>query len=259
MLRISTMNLMLHGVDAPNVRYLDSISKNNQVKGKYDLILANPPFTGSVDVEDIDKSLRAIVDTKQTELLFVALFLRMLKLGGRCACIVPNGVLFRTNSKAYLQLRRELVENQMLQAIIYMPSGVFKPYSGVSTAILVFTKTDAGGTDKVWLYNMEGDGFTLDDKRDPDEKNDDIPDILRRWENLDEEEGRDRRQKSFLVPKQEIGDNDYDFSFNKYVETVYERKEYRSTNEILADLIGLNSQIAYGLEELKRMLDGSLR
>lgn len=147
----------------------------------------------------------------------------------------------------------------MLQAIIYMPSGVFKPYSGVSTAILVFTKTDAGGTDKVWLYNMEGDGFTLDDKRDPDEKNDDIPDILRRWENLDEEEGRDRRQKSFLVPKQEIVDNDYDFSFNKYVETVYERKEYRSTNEILADLIGLNSQIAYGLEELKRMLDGSLR
>lgn len=161
MLRISAMNLMLHGVDMPDVRYLDSISKNNTVRSKFDCILANPPFTGSVDAEDIDDGLKAIVESKQTELLFVALFLRMLKLGGRCACIVPNGVLFRTNSKAYRQLRQELVDNQKLEAIIYMPSGVFKPYSGVSTAILVFTKTDAGGTDDVWLYNMEGDGFTL--------------------------------------------------------------------------------------------------
>lgn len=180
MLRISTMNLMLHGVDAPDVRYLDSISKNNTFSGKYDVILANPPFTGTVDVEDIDKSLRSIVDSKQTELLFVALFLRMLKKGGRCACIVPNGVLFRNNSKAYKQLRRKLVENQKLEAMIYMPSGVFKPYSGVGTAILVFTKTDAGGTDSVWLYNMEGDGYTLDGKRDPDEKHNDIPDVLSR-------------------------------------------------------------------------------
>lgn len=256
MLRISTMNLMLHGVDAPNVRYLDSISKANQVKGKYDLILANPPFTGSVDVEDIDKSLRAIVDTKQTELLFVALFLRMLRLGGRCACIVPNGVLFRSNSKAYRELRRELVENQMLQAIIYMPSGVFKPYSGVSTAVLVFTKTDAGGTDKVWMYDMGGDGFTLDDKRDPDEKHDDIPDILRRWKNLDEEEDRDRRQKSFLVPKQEIVDNDYDLSFSKYAETEYERIEYPPTEEILADLEDLNRQMAESLAAIKSMIGG---
>lgn len=258
MLRISAMNLMLHGVDAPDVRYLDSISKNNKVRGKYDLILANPPFTGSVDAEDIDKSLRAIVDAKQTELLFVALFLRMLKLGGRCACIVPNGVLFRSNSKAYRQLRRELVENQILQAVIYMPSGVFKPYSGVSTAILVFTKTDAGGTDKVWLYNMEGDGFTLDDKRDPDEKNDDIPDILERWANLDEEEARDRKQKCFLVSKREIADNDYDLSFSKYAETEYERIEYPPTEEILADLEELNRQMAESLVAIKAMVGGGL-
>lgn len=256
MLRISTMNLMLHGVDAPDVRYLDSISKNNTVSNKYDVVLANPPFTGSVDVEDIDKSLRAIVDSKQTELLFVALFLRMLKTGGRCACIVPNGVLFRSNSKAYEQLRRELVEQQKLEAIIYMPSGVFKPYSGVSTAILVFTKTDAGGTDKVWLYNMEGDGFTLDDKRDEDAAHNDIPDILNRWANLDAEKDRARTDKSFLVPRSEIEDNGYDFSFNKYTETVYERIEYPPTEEILAELDDLNKQMAESLAELRRMLGG---
>ncbi len=256
MLRISTMNLMLHGVEAPDVRYLDSISKNNTVSNKYDVVLANPPFTGSVDVEDIDKSLRGIVDSKQTELLFVALFLRMLKMGGRCACIVPNGVLFRSNSKAYGQLRRELVENQKLEAIIYMPSGVFKPYSGVSTAVLLFTKTDAGGTDDVWMYNMEGDGLTLDDKREPDEKHNDIPDILNRWANLDEEKKRERTEKSFLVPKAEIVNNDYDFSFNKYTKTEYERIEYPPTQEILADLDTLNRQMAESLAELREMLEG---
>jgi type I restriction enzyme M protein len=254
MLRISAMNLMLHGVDKPDVRYLDSISKNNAISLKYDCILANPPFTGSVDTEDIDNSLKAIVDSKQTELLLVALFLRMLKLGGRCACIVPNGVLFRTNSKAYRQLRKELVDNHKLEAIIYMPSGVFKPYSGVSTAVLVFTKTGAGGTDDVWLYNMEGDGFTLDDKRDPDAAHDDIPDILSRWSRLDVERERSRTDKSFLVPAQEIRDNDYDFSFNKYTETVYERIEYPPTEEILADLEAINQRIASGLAELKTML-----
>ena len=256
MLRISTMNLMLHGVDAPDVRYMDSISKSNTVRSRYDVILANPPFTGSVDVEDIDKSLRGIVDSKQTELLFVALFLRMLKMGGRCACIVPNGVLFRSNSKAYGQLRRELVDNQRLEAIIYMPSGVFKPYSGVSTAVLVFTKTDAGGTDDVWMYNMEGDGFTLDDKRDADEKHNDIPDILNRWANLADEAKRERTDKSFLVPKQEIVDNDYDFSFNKYTKIEYERIEYPPTEEILADLADLNRQMAESLAELNKMLGG---
>lgn len=258
MLRISAMNLMLHGVEEPDVRYMDSISKNNTVRGKYDVVLANPPFTGSVDVEDIDKSLRAIVNSKQTELLFVALFLRMLKIGGRAACIVPNGVLFRTNSKAYTQLRKELVENQKLEAIIYMPSGVFKPYSGVSTAVLVFTKTDAGGTDNVWLYNMEGDGYTLDDKRDEDVEHNDVPDILERWANLDAEAKRERTEKSFLVLKQEIVDNDYDFSFNKYTKTEYEHIEYPPTSEILADLEELNAQMTTGLAELKKMLGGEL-
>ncbi len=258
MLRISAMNLMLHGVEDPDICYMDSISKNNTMRGKYDIVLANPPFTGSVDVEDIDKSLRAIVNSKQTELLFVALFLRMLKIGGRAACIVPNGVLFRTNSKAYTQLRKELVENQKLEAIIYMPSGVFKPYSGVSTAVLVFTKTDAGGTDNVWLYNMEGDGYTLDDKRDVDVDHDDIPDILKRWSNLDAEAERERTEKSFLVPKQEIVENDYDFSFNKYTKTEYEHIEYPPTSEILADLEELNVQMTTGLAELKKMLDGEL-
>ena len=258
MLRISAMNLMLHGVDSPDVRYLDSISQKNAISSKYDVILANPPFTGSVDVEDIDKGLRAIVETKQTELLFVALFLRMLKLGGRCACIVPNGVLFRSNSKAYRQLRQQLVEDHKLEAIIYLPSGVFKPYSGVSTAILVFTKTNAGGTDNVWLYNMEADGYTLDDKRDPDEKNNDIPDIIERWANLGDESERERTEKSFLVPKQEIVDNEYDFSFNKYTKTEYERIEYPPTSEILAELDELNAQFAAGLAELHKMLEGDL-
>ena len=258
MLRISAMNLMLHEVTSPDVRYLDSVSQKNDISGKFDVILANPPFTGSVDVEDIDKSLRAIVDSKQTELLCVALFLRMLKVGGRCACIVPNGVLFRSNAKAYGQLRRELVENQKLEAIIYLPSGVFKPYSGVSTAVLVFTKTGAGGTDNVWLYNMEGDGFTLDDKRDADEKHNDIPDILERWDNLAAEAARERTEKSFLVPKAEIVENDYDFSFNKYTKTEYERIEYPPTEQILAELDELNAQMAASLSELKKMLGGDL-
>ena len=151
---------------------------------------------------------------------------------------------------------RELVENQKLDAVIHMPSGVFKPYSGVSTAVLVFTKTNAGGTDSVWMYNMEGDGYTLDDKRDRDEKHDDIPDVISRFSNLEGEKDRARTEKSFLVPKQEIVDNDYDFSFNKYTEIVYEKKEYPPTSEILAELEDLNRQMAEGLEELKRMLGG---
>ena len=257
MVRISAMNLLLHSIEHPDIRNQDSLSRLNTIRDKFDLILANPPFTGSVDVEDIDDSLKAIVNTKQTELLFVALFLRMLKLGGRCACIVPNGVLFRSNSKAYRQLRAELVDNQRLEAIIYMPSGVFKPYSGVSTAILVFTKTDAGGTDNVWLYNMEGDGYTLDDKRDPDEKHNDIPDIIERWNNLDAEKSRERTEKSFLVSKDDIVKNDYDFSFNKYAETKYERIEYPPTEEILADLDDLNRQMAESLAELHKMLGGA--
>ena len=259
MLRYSAMNLMLHDINRPDIRYQDSVSKSNTIQDRFDLVLANPPFTGSVDVEGIDDSLRTICDSRATELLFVALFIRMLRIGGRCACIVPNGVLFRTNSKAYRQLRKEIVDHQRLEAIIYMPSGVFKPYSGVSTAVLVFTKTNAGGTDDVWLYNMEGDGFTLDDKRDADAAHDDIPDILERWNRLDAERERSRTDKSFLVPAQEIRDNDYDFSFNKYTETVYERIEYPPTEEILADLEDINQRITHGLTELKAMLGGSDR
>lgn len=258
MFRISAMNLMLHGISQPNIKLIDSVSKQNTASDTYDLVLANPPFTGSIDTEDIAPSLKAICNSKQTELLFVALFLRILKVGGRCACIVPNGVLFRTNSKAYHQLRQELVENQQLRAVIYMPSGVFKPYSGVSTAALVFTKTNAGGTDKVWLYNMEGDGYTLDDKRDPDDDHNDVPDILERWTHLEDEEQRDRKQKSFLVSKQDIVNNDYDFSFNKYVETEYEHIEYPPTEQILAELNELNQEMAEGLAELKEMLGGGL-
>lgn len=255
MVRISAMNLLLHGVENPDVRNQDSLSRLNTIRDRFDVILANPPFTGSLDVEDIDDSLKAIVETKQTELLFVALFLRMLKLGGRCACIVPNGVLFRSNAKAYRELRRELVDHQRLEAIIYMPSGVFKPYSGVSTAILVFTKTDApNSTDKVWLYNMEHDGFTLDDKRDEDVSHNDIPDILERWAHLDAENSRERTEQSFFVTRDDIAEQDYDFSFNKYVKVEYEKKEYPPTSQLMAELRELNAKFVVGLEALDAIL-----
>ena len=255
MVRISAMNLLLHGVENPDVRNQDSLSRLNTIRSRFDVILANPPFTGSLDVEDIDDSLKAIVETKQTELLFVALFLRMLKLGGRCACIVPNGVLFRSNAKAYRELRRELVDHQRLEAIIYMPSGVFKPYSGVSTAILVFTKTDApNSTDKVWLYNMEHDGFTLDDKRDEDVSHNDIPDILERWAHLDAENSRERTEQSFFVTRDDIAEQDYDFSFNKYVKVEYEKKEYPPTSQLMAELRELNTKFVDGLNALDVML-----
>ena len=255
MVRISAMNLLLHGVENPDVRNQDSLSRLNTIRDRFDVVLANPPFTGSLDVEDIDDSLKSIVETKQTELLFVALFLRMLKLGGRCACIVPNGVLFRSNAKAYRELRHELVDHQRLEAIIYMPSGVFKPYSGVSTAILVFTKTDApNSTDKVWLYNMEHDGFTLDDKRDEDVSHNDIPDILERWAHLDAEDARERTEQSFFVTRDDIAEQDYDFSFNKYVKVEYEKKEYQPTSQLMAELRELNDKFVDGLDALDAML-----
>ncbi|NEG96731.1 DNA methyltransferase [Bifidobacterium primatium] len=255
MVRISSMNLLLHGVENPDVRNQDSLSRLNTISSKFSCILANPPFTGSLDAEDVDDSLKTIITTKQTELLFVVLFLRMLRLGGRCACIVPNGVLFRSNAKAYRELRRELVENQCLEAIIYMPSGVFKPYSGVSTAVLVFTKTDApDSTDRVWLYNMEHDGYTLDDKRDEDPDHNDIPDIIERWNDLDAEESRERTEKSFFITRDDIVKNDYDFSFNKYVKVECEKKEYPPTSELMADLHDLNARFVNGLNDLDTML-----
>ncbi len=252
MLRIGAMNMMLHGVEDPNIRYQDSLSGENTERDSYSLCMANPPFTGSVFQEEISKDILALCKTRKTELLFVALFIKMLKVGGRCASIVPDGVLFGS-STAHKALRKELVENQQLRAVISMPSGVFKPYAGVSTAILVFTKTNAGGTDKVWFYDMHADGYSLDDKRTPIEAND-IPDIITKFQNLEAEESRERTEQSFFVPKQEIVDNEYDLSINKYKKTEYKPIEYPPTAEIMADLDQLESQIAAELTELKKLL-----
>ena len=252
MLRISAMNLMLHSISHPEIDYKDSVSKQNEIRDKFTLCLANPPFKGTVDAESINDNLKAVTNTKKTELLFLALFLRMLKKGGRCACIVPDGVLFGS-SKAHKAIRKELVENHHLRAVISMPSGVFKPYAGVSTAVLVFTKTGAGGTDRVWFYDMQADGFSLDDKRSPVEEND-IPDIIRRFHNPEQEAERKRTEKSFLVPKQEIADNDYDLSINKYKKVDYVPVEYPPTEEILKDLHALEAEITTGLKELEGML-----
>ena len=252
MLRISAMNLMLHSITNPEIDYKDSVSKQNSICSKYTVCLANPPFKGTVDAESINDDLKAVTNTKKTELLFLALFLRMLKTGGRCACIVPDGVLFGS-SKAHQSIRKELIENHQLRAVISMPSGVFKPYAGVSTAVLVFTKTGAGGTDKVWFYDMKADGFSLDDKR-TEVKENDIPDIIARFHNLNAEVDRKRTEQSFFVPKEEIAANGYDLSINKYKETEYVPVEYPSTQEILADLHGLEMEITKGLAELEEMV-----
>lgn len=252
MLRISAMNLMLHSISHPEIDYNDSVSKQNQISDRFTMCLANPPFKGTVDAESIHDNLKAVTNTKKTELLFLALFLRMLKKGGQCACIVPDGVLFGS-SKAHKAIRRELVENHQLRAVISMPSGVFKPYAGVSTAVLVFTKTGAGGTENVWFYDMKADGLSLDDKRSEIAEND-IPDIISRFHNLEQESGRQRTEQSFFVPKQEIAHNDYDLSINKYKQVEYVPIEYPSTTEIMADLHELEMEITAGLAELEEML-----
>ena len=252
MLRIGAMNMMLHGVENPNISYRDSLSEQNSDEEKYSLVLANPPFKGSLDAESVSASLLKVTKTKKTELLFLALFLRILQKGGRAAVIVPDGVLFGS-SKAHKQIRQELVDNNKLQAVISMPSGVFKPYAGVSTAILFFTKTGAGGTDKVWFYDMKADGFSLDDKRQAVEAND-IPDIISRYENLYAEENRQRTEQSFMVPVEEIRDNGYDLSINKYKEIVYEKVEYEPTSVILGKINALEAEIQQELAELQKML-----
>ena len=246
MLRIGAMNLMLHGVDSPDVKYQDSLSTSNTDENKYTLCLANPPFAGSVDSDDIAKSLLTVTPTKKTELLFVSLFVRMLKLGGRCASIVPDGVLFG-DSKAHKALRQELVDNQRLQAVISMPSGVFQPYSGVSTAILVFTKTNAGGTDKVWFYDMKADGFSLDQKRTEVAEND-IPDVVARFANLPAEESRTRKDQSFLVPVDEIRENGYVLSINKYKEIERAKVEYEPSDVILGRIEKTEEEIVAALK-----------
>ena len=248
MLRIGAMNMMTHGIDSPFIEYRDSLSDQNEDREKYSLILANPPFKGSLDYDIVSADLLKMCKTKKTELLFLALFLRMLKVGGRCACIVPDGVLFGS-SKAHKDIRKEIIENNRLEAVISMPSGVFKPYAGVSTAILIFTKTGHGGTDNVWFYDMKADGFSLDDKRSAISEND-IPDIVERFHHLEKETDRERTEKSFFVPKQEIADNDYDLSINKYKKIEYVPVEYPPTSEILAEIKDLQAQIAKNLSEL---------
>lgn len=252
MLRIGAMNMMAHGVSNPFIEYRDSLSDQNADKAKYSLILANPPFKGSLDAEIVSTDLLKVCKTKKTELLFLALSLRMLKVGGRCACIVPDGVLFGS-SAAHKAIRREIIENNRLQAVVSMPSGVFKPYAGVSTAVLVFTKTGHGGTDKVWFYDMKADGFSLDDKRTPVQDND-IDDIVERFHNLDKETARKRTDQSFFVDKQEIVDNDYDLSINKYKQVEYVREEYPAPQEIIQSLQELEQEIDKGLAELSIML-----
>ncbi|MFS8150144.1 type I restriction-modification system subunit M [Vreelandella titanicae] len=254
MLRIGSMNMLLHGVENPDIRYKDSLAQTDENDAeKYSLILANPPFAGSLDYESTAKDLLQIVKTKKTELLFLTLFLRMLKTGGRAAVIVPDGVLFGS-SNAHKALRKILVDDQKLEAVISMPSGVFKPYAGVSTAILFFTKTNSGGTDRVWFYDMQADGFSLDDRRTEQPDKSDLPDILARWQNQSSEMGRKRTDKSFLVPKSEIADNDYDLSISRYKEVEYEVVEHDSPQVVLERLAKLEKEIAKGRKDLEGML-----
>ena len=252
MLRISAMNLMLHSITRPEVKWQDSISKNNEIKDRYDLILANPPFTGTVDEESINPALTRMAATKKTELLFVNEFVRMLKVGGRCACIVPDGVVFGT-SKAHKATRKELVENQLLEAVISLPSGIFRPYSDVSTSILIFTKTNAGGTENVWFYDMQADGFSLDDKREEVEEND-IPDIITRFSNLEAEKERSRKEKSFMVSKEDIAKNGYSLRMKEYKEIEYQKIEYPSSEELLNDVDALKDELVASLQELRGLL-----
>ena len=252
MLRIGAMNMMTHGVESPFIEYRDSLSDQNLDKDKYSMILANPPFKGSLDADSVSADLLKVTNTKKTELLFLALFIRMLKIGGRCACIVPDGVLFGS-SNAHKQIRKTLIEDNRLEAVISMPSGVFKPYAGVSTGILIFTKTGHSGTDKVWFYDMKADGYSLDDKRTQVKEND-IPDIIERFKHLDNEIDRKRTEQSFFVDKEEIVKNDYDLSINKYKEVVYEKVEYPPTSEILAEIESLNNEINKNIAELKVLL-----
>ena len=253
MLGIAAMNLLLHGVENPNLNRTDSLSDKYEEEEKYTMVLANPPFKGTVDEDHISKTLKSKVKTKKTELLFLILMLRVLEKGGRCAVIVPDGVLFGS-SNAHKAVRKELIENNRLEAMISMPSGVFKPYAGVSTGILVFTKTGSSDTDKIWFYDMKADGYGLDDKRNEISEND-IPDILGRWDNLDREEDRKRTEQSFFVSVDEIRENDYDLSINRYREIEYEEVEYRDPKEILMEIKELEKDIMQGIEELEGMLD----
>jgi type I restriction enzyme M protein len=272
MLRIGSMNMMLHGVESPKVVYRDSLAQDHAgEEEKYTLVLANPPFAGSLDYEGVAKDLLQVVKTKKTELLFVALFLRLLKPGGRAAVIVPEGVLFGS-STAHRSLRESLVEKQKLDAVISLPSGVFKPYAGVSTAILLFTKTNSGGTDHVWFYDAEADGWSLDDKRQPllpgdklgclpvklnanEHANNNLPDILARWsERNGSERDRPRTAQSFCVSKSEIATNTYDLSLNRYKEVIHVQEAHLPPKKLISELLELEREIEAGLSDLEKML-----
>lgn len=253
MLRIGSMNLMLHGIEDPKIEARDSLSEDHAgVTESFTLILANPPFKGSVEKSTIAKDLTKIISTTKTELLFIALLLRLLKIGGRAAAIVPDGVLFGS-STAHKKIREVLVEEHKLDGVISMPSGVFKPYAGVSTAVLMFTKTGAGGTDWVWFYDMDADGLSLDDKRQPVKEND-IPDLLMRWRSRNLEQDTDRTSKAFFVPKAEIAANGYDLSINRYKETEYAEVKYESPKAILQKLRDLEDEIRADLDALEGLL-----
>jgi type I restriction enzyme M protein len=271
MLRIGSMNMLLHGVENPDIVYRDSLAQDHAgEEEKYTLVLANPPFAGSLDGDTVAKDLLQVVKTKKTELLFLALFLRLLKPGGRAAVIVPDGVLFGS-SNAHKQLRRILVEEQKLDGVISLPGGVFKPYAGVSTAILLFTKTNSGGTDHVWFYDCQADGWSLDDKRSPllsekklgvdaklsgdEHPKNNLPDILKRWSERDgKERKRARTEQSFCVPKADIAAQGYDLSVNRYREVVHDDILHRAPREILAELRALEAEIGKGLNELREMI-----
>ena len=253
MLRIGAMNLLLHDITAPELAWRDSLSEQNNDQNCYTLVMANPPFAGSLDKGNVNKKILAYANTSKTELLFLAQFVRSLEVGGRCASIVPDGVLFGT-SKAHIAIRKEIVDNQQLKAVISMPSGVFKPYAGVSTAVLVFSKTNSGGTDKVWFYDMKADGFSLDDKRSPISEND-IPDVVARYHHLKAEESRSRKEQSFFVPVEEIRQNNYDLSINKYKEIEREKVEYEPVADILTRLEKTEGEYLMGYSELYKMLE----
>ncbi len=253
MLRIGAMNLQLHGIENPVLIAKDALSEgNSELKNRATLVLANPPFKGSLDYDSVESGLLQTVKTKKTELLFLALMLRALKTGGRCAVIVPDGVLFGS-SNAHKQIREEIIGNNRLEAIISMPSGVFKPYAGVSTAIMIFTKTGSGGTDHVWFYHMEADGLSLDDKRQPVDHND-IPDILSRWKNKKHETKRARTEKSFMVPLSEIQSNTWDLSINRYKETVHEDVVYEKPLDIISEIEQVDSERREALVRLKELI-----
>lgn len=272
MLRIGAMNMMLHGVEEPRISYRDSLAEGRDDAGEYSMILANPPFAGSLDNESCSKDLLKVVNTKKTELLFLALFLRLLSTGGRAAVIVPDGVLFGS-SKAHKAMRKTLVEDHRLEAVISLPSGVFRPYAGVSTAILIFTKTGRGGTDFVWYYDMLADGISLDDKRNPllDESllgaaparpltpeehgKNNLPDVLARWaDRAGGERDNPRTAQSFCVSREDIAATGYDLSINRYKEVVHEEINHAAPKDIIAELRALEDEIAKGLTRLEEML-----